>query len=225
MSHRAGFATVAGNFMEPTYTVQGGDGKPYGPVSAEQLRAWAGEGRVTPETQVWRSDLPGWVAAATLPELGLAAAPVAALPPVQAAPAARDAELVKRMQSGASWFYWIAAFSIVNSILRATGAAGSFALGLGVTALIDEFAAALGGSAKVIAIALNLAAAAVLALFGFFAGKGQAWAFIVGMVLLGVDTALTILGQAWLSLALHAFALFCIFAGFRASHALKAQRG
>jgi hypothetical protein len=58
-------------------------------------------------------------------------------------------------------------------------------------------------------------------MFGFFASKGHGWAFIIGMILLGLDTALTGLLQMWLSLGLHVFALFCIFSGFKASRALR----
>lgn len=206
--------------MEPTYTVLGGDGQQYGPVTAEQLRGWVRDGRIGADTQVWRSDQPAWMAAAALPELGLAA--VAAMPsPIHMAVSAQDPELEKRMKSGASWFYWIAGFSIVNSILVLSGSRLNWALGLGATTVLDGMAAALGGGAKAVAIALNILAAGIVVLFGYFANKGHAWAFIIGMVLLALDTALTGLLQMWLSLALHAFALFCIFAGYKASRALR----
>src|SRR5215212_9914531 len=59
--------------MELTYKILGGDGNQYGPVTAEQFRAWAKEGRVGGDTQVLRSDAPAWVAAALLPELNVTA--------------------------------------------------------------------------------------------------------------------------------------------------------
>lgn len=214
--------------MEPTYTVQGADGKQYGPVTAEQLRGWAREGRVTGESQILRSNAAAWVAAATLPELGLevpAATPVPApihvAMPIHAPVSAQSPELQRRVRSGASWFYWIAAFSVINSIIMATGSGWGFALGLGVTSFIDALASGVAGAGKAVAIALNIGAAAFVAMFGFFAGKGHAWAFIIGMILLALDTAVTGLLQMWISLAIHAFALFCIFAGFKASRALR----
>src|SRR5687767_14532849 len=91
-------------FMEPTYTILGTDGQQYGPATADQLRGWVREGRVGGDTQVWRSDQPAWVAAAALPELGLASAPIAA-PNHPGSSAAADPELEKRMKSGAGWFY------------------------------------------------------------------------------------------------------------------------
>ena len=111
---------------------------------------------------------------------------------------------------------------MVNSILVLTGQEWGFALGLGVTAILDGMAAAFEGAGAIVAVVLNILAAGIVALFGFFAGKGHAWAFIVGMILLALDTALTGLLQMWMSLALHLFALFCIFAGYRASRQLRA---
>ena len=207
--------------MEPTYTILGSDGKQYGPVTAEQLRGWVRDGRVGADTQVWRSDNASWMAASTLPELGIVTPVAAIAPPIHATAPAHNVELQRRVKSGASWFYWIAGFSIVNSILVATGSNWGFALSLGVTSLTDALAGGFGGSAKAVGMTLNAMACAILVLFGFFAGKGQAWAFIIGMILLGLDTVLTGLLQMWLSLAFHVFALFCIFAGFRASRAMR----
>jgi len=206
--------------MELTYTILGTDGQQYGPATADQLRGWVREGRVGGDTQVWRSDQPAWVAAAALPELGLASAPIpASIHPGSSA--AADPELEKRMKSGAGWFYWIAGFSIVNSILIHTGQEWGFALGLGISAILDGMAAGFGGAASAIAIALNILACGIVILFGYFASKGHGWAFITGMILLGLDTALTGILQMWLSLALHLFALFCIFAGYKASRELR----
>jgi hypothetical protein len=218
--------------MEPTYTILGSDGKQYGPVTMEQLRDWSRDGRIGADTQVWRSGTTAWVPAATLPELGIAAATTAtgsAVPPLAGAVPSlihgsvpgHDPELERRVKSGASWFYWIAGFSIVNSILVATGSQWGFALGLGITTVTDALAAGLGGAAQAVGVALNFIACGILVFFGFFAGKGRAWAFIIGMILLGLDTVLTGLLQMWLSLALHVFALFCIFAGFKASRAVR----
>jgi hypothetical protein len=122
-----------------------------------------------------------------------------------------------RIRNGASWFYWIAAFSVINSVLVATGSEWGFALGLGVTTIIDHVAAGIGGAGQIVAIVLNAVAAAVVALFGYFAGKRHGWAFITGMIFLGLDTVLTGVLQMWISLAIHVFALFSIFRGYQAN--------
>jgi hypothetical protein len=211
--------------MEPTYTVIGSDGKQYGPITREQLSGWISEGRIIAESQIWRSDMPDWVTASALPELGVAAPTAAAIPAPAGAgpmrvpvPSGADPDLQRRVKSGASWFYWIAAFSIVNSVLIATGSDWSFALGLGATAILDHIGKA---AAQLVTLALSALGIGLVGLFGFFSCKGHAWAFIVGMLLLAIDTVIAGFLQMWISLIIHLVALFSIFAAFRASRAMR----
>ena len=53
------------------YRIIGGDGREYGPVSAEQLRQWIQEGRATAETRVSHEGSFGWQPLAAFPELGV----------------------------------------------------------------------------------------------------------------------------------------------------------
>jgi len=59
------------------YFMQGGDGKEYGPVSAEQLRQWLAEGRANAQTQVRLAEGGSYQAFGTVAEL-IAVAPTAA---------------------------------------------------------------------------------------------------------------------------------------------------
>ena len=52
------------------YKILGGDGKEYGPVSAQQLRDWVREGRANALTQVKAEGATQWQALSSLPELG-----------------------------------------------------------------------------------------------------------------------------------------------------------
>ena len=61
------------------YRIIGGDGMEYGPVSAEQLRQWIQEGRVTPETRVSREGTVEWLPLTAFPEFNVGL-PLAALP-------------------------------------------------------------------------------------------------------------------------------------------------
>src|SRR5690242_13420481 len=74
----------------------------------------------------------------------------------------------QRMKSGAHWFYWIAALSLLTSIISLVGGGWSFFVSLGVTQIIDgvanSLAARVGGSVKVIALAFDLLAAGIFAL-------------------------------------------------------------
>jgi len=69
------------------YYMLGGDGKEYGPVSAEQLRQWAVEGRANAQTQIRATDAVGYVAFGTVSEL--TASPVVQAPFPASAPQPR----------------------------------------------------------------------------------------------------------------------------------------
>jgi hypothetical protein len=51
------------------YTLIGGDGKPYGPVSLQQIRAWIAEGRANAQTKVRLEGTQEWTELGELPEL------------------------------------------------------------------------------------------------------------------------------------------------------------
>ncbi len=208
--------------MELLYMVRGADGKPYGPASLEQLSAWAQEGRLQRDAAVKRSDMEHWAPAGDFTELqpifgevasGPAASRTAVPPAAVAAPKLNPAS-AGQMKASASWFYWIAGLSLVNSIAALSGSSWRFLFGLGITQLIDAFGASLGGAAKVIVLVLDLLVAGVFVLFGVFANKGQLWAFAVGMVLFGLDGLLLVLVKDWLGVGFHAFVLYLLYRGF-----------
>jgi len=63
------------------YTVMGEDGKEYGPVSAEQIRAWIAEERLEKKTPVKPAEARDWLFLESLPEFGKAFEKVAQAPP------------------------------------------------------------------------------------------------------------------------------------------------
>ena len=128
------------------------------------------------------------------------------------------------MKSAASWFYWIAALSMINSVVALTGSAWRFILGLGITQLFDAFGSRFGSTAAIVALVLDAAVAGIFVLFGVFAHKGRTWSFVIGMLLFALDGVLTALLQDWLSLAFHAFVLFVMFKGLQACRVLRANR-
>lgn len=65
------------------YKIIGGDQKEYGPVTADQLRQWISEGRVSGQTSVWSEAAPGWKPLSAFPDL---AALLPSQPPVAGAP-------------------------------------------------------------------------------------------------------------------------------------------
>jgi hypothetical protein len=214
--------------MEHTYTLRAADGKEYGPVTLVQVVAWVHEGRVAENTELRRSDMQHWAAARDFEELKFlfgatpsgspASAPQTFTPPPGAS---QDAALVSQMKSGASWFYWIAGLSLVNSIAAATGSDWRFILGLGITQVFDVLGAEMGGPGKLVVLVLDLVVAGVLILLGVLGGKRHLWTFIVGMVLLALDTILFLLAQDWIGVGFHVFVLYCLFRGLQACRQLR----
>ena len=133
------------------------------------------------------------------------------------------AELTRKMKSGANNFYWIAALSVINSLILEFGGNSYFVVGLASTLLVDsffvEFARQMpetGIIIKLIGLAISIFIAVIFVFFGFFANKGKRWAFIVGMVLYGLDSLLMLVFQEWMGLLFHGFFLFGLFGGIRA---------
>jgi hypothetical protein len=209
--------------MQATYKILGGDGKEYGPATLDQILGWVRDGRVSAATQVWRSDHNAWVTARELPELAIPA-PVAPAAPMGGAMTMDQQQLEMRLKSGASWFYWIAGLSLINSIAALSGAGWGFIVGLGITQIIDAFAGDLAGGGLAVAIVLDVLVAGLFVLFGIFAHKRHLWSFIVGMTLYALDGVIFAIASDWLAAGFHVFVLYWLFGGFRAARQLQATR-
>ncbi|MDB6023881.1 MAG: hypothetical protein JWM68_104 [Verrucomicrobiales bacterium] len=215
--------------MEINYTISGSNGQTYGPVSLAELQTWIRDGRVSAQTNVLRSDVNAWHEASKYQELAFA--PVIGAPPLASSSGARSIavgqfpELEKKIKGGAGWFYWIAAFSMINSIFIVTGANWSFFLGLGITQFIAVFCAAMGSAGTAVGLVLSALTSGLFVVFGIFANKRHSWAFIVGMILYLLDGMIFFFLSEWMSFGFHLFAAFCIFAGLKANLDLKKQTG
>ncbi len=132
-----------------------------------------------------------------------------------------------RLRSGASWFYWIAALSIINSVLMYAQSSINFIFGLAATQVIDLLALSLGESwqldpintARIIGWVMNLLIVGLFVMFGVFAYRRKRWAFYVGMALYGLDALLSLF--IWdkpdlLSFAFHLIVLWGLLGGLRA---------
>ncbi len=133
------------------------------------------------------------------------------------------AALKQHGDTGANWFYWIAALSLVNTAMAHGGADRQFIIGLSVTAIVDAIAQAIGKEnpeaatlAMGIAIGFSVCVAIVVILFGWLARKRILWVFGIGMGLYLLDgLAYLALGDV-LSAAFHGYALFSMYRGFGA---------
>lgn len=138
------------------------------------------------------------------------------------------AELTRRMKSGANNFYWIAALSVINSLVIEFGGNSYFVVGLAATLIVDTFFVELANSfaegalvVKLIGLAISIFVAGIFALFGLFANRGKNWAFLVGMALYVLDSLLMLAFQEWMGLVFHGLFLFGLFSGWRALSELK----
>ena len=135
---------------------------------------------------------------------------------------------MRRLKIGANNFYWIGALSVVNSLIAAFGGGLTFVIGLAITQIVDGLAIGVGQGApelalvaKIIGLALSLAISGIIAIFGFFAGKGQRWAFITGMTLYGLDALLMLAFADWVGFAFHLYFLWGLFSGLQALNQLR----
>jgi hypothetical protein len=137
--------------------------------------------------------------------------------------------LEQRATSGARWFYWIAALSLFTTFSTLSGSSWRFIISLGTTQLVDALgnvsAGDTGDVGKAIALTFDLLATAVFAALGFFAGKKHLWAYIVGMVLLFLDSLVFIQAQDWIGIAFHLLVVFWISLGFNACRKFLALQG
>jgi len=138
------------------------------------------------------------------------------------------AELTRRMKNGANNFYWIAALSVINSLLIEFGGDIFFVVGLASTLIVDTIFVELAKSfsdgsivVKLIGLAISICIAGIFGVFGVFANRGKNWAFIVGMVLYVLDTLLMLAFGEWLGLIFHGLFLFGLFGGLRALNELN----
>jgi hypothetical protein len=140
-------------------------------------------------------------------------------------PVMEQMALEQKQSSGANWFLWIAALSLINSVLILASSSISFPVGLGITQVvdgiallvIDEYQPASPFIIQVLAFVVDMAIIGVFALFGLFARQKHGWAFIIGMILYLLDSVLVLFFEMWIGVAFHAFALFGLFNGFQAT--------
>jgi hypothetical protein len=149
----------------------------------------------------------------------------------QAGAALAVAALRRRVKAGANSFYFLAALSLINSIVSAVGLNLTFVFGLSISQIVDGMAAGLADNrpdlaifAKVAALIVSIIISGIFAAFGFFGGQGRKWAFLVGMFLYFLDGVLLLVllvwlgsGQVedWIGLAVHLYFLWSLWRGLQ----------
>ena len=127
-------------------------------------------------------------------------------------------EQYKREQarnSAASWFWWIGALSLVNSVLTMNDTSFAFTFGLGVAQIGDAWMAGDSGLLSTLGFFLSFGFSGLFLLLGWLA-KHWPPAFLIGMAVYALDSTIFIFAQDWIGVGFHAFALFLIASGYRA---------
>ena len=138
------------------------------------------------------------------------------------------ADITRRMKSGANNFYWIAALSVINSLILQFGGNSFFVVGMAGTLIVDfifiDLAAAMPDAAlvvKIIGVIFSIIVSGIVALFGLFAGRGKPWAFLLGIAAYAIDALIMLGFQEWMGLVFHGLFLYGLFMGLRALNELE----
>jgi hypothetical protein len=115
-----------------------------------------------------------------------------------------------RCSTGAACFYWIAGLTLLNSLVVFLGISLHFIIGLGISTVVDANARGLGTIGVVLDLLINGTIAGIFFVLGSLAFKRAKWAFIVGMVLYGLDGLLLLAKNDILSVVFHAYSLYAI---------------
>jgi hypothetical protein len=109
------------------------------------------------------------------------------------------------------WFFGIAAFSLINTLLVNQGM--YFSLGLSLNKFVGDVVAQSTGAITYIP---DIVAAGLFIVLGFFSIRIQRWAFMAGLIIYLVDALIYIVFEEWVALALHGYILYRLFLGLRA---------
>ena len=140
----------------------------------------------------------------------------------------RKLYLDNRIRNGVNWFFFIAGFSLLNTVIYFFGGTITFVIGLGATQIVDGFmytlAKDLGQTGilfRAIGFIIDVCIAGVFIIFGVFGRKRIRWPIIVGMVLYIIDGIVLLLFQDFLGAGFHLFALFGIWTGLKSLSELE----
>jgi len=128
--------------------------------------------------------------------------------------------IILRMRRGAGWFLTIAILSGVNSVLQIFDAKIRFIFGLGITQVVDVVAHQMGQNGTLVVISVDGLFIVMLILCSKWAKAGSQGAFVGGMIAYGLDGVLLLFFSMWLEAAVHAYALWMIWHGYRAAREL-----
>lgn len=159
------------------YRIIGGDGREYGPVSAEQLRQWIAQNRAMATTRVLPEGASAWTTLGALPEFSILFATAAARPGVS--PAIPAANLVPKSSGFAVTGLVLGIFSLTVGLCCCYGVPFNF-LGLVFSIIglsqINRDPQRYGGKGMAVAgLVLSIISLFIALLFLLFMGASAGW--------------------------------------------------
>ncbi len=139
----------------------------------------------------------------------------------------READLANLQTSirrGGSWFYWVAALSLINSIIALSGGRVTFLAGLAVSQIADGVVHRLGFAEPSFSIGLDVVIAAFLCGFGYLSSHGSRAALVTGMILYALDGIIFLSLSAYLPALFHGYVLFRMATEWKARMKLERSR-
>jgi hypothetical protein len=124
------------------------------------------------------------------------------------------------MKSAASWFTWIGGLSVINSALTSSENQFSFTFGLGVSQIGDAFMASDSPAMGTLGFFISFGFSGLFILFGWLARHWEP-AFLIGVVIYGLDSLLFLFGKDWVGFGFHVFASVLIILGYRTYRRLR----
>jgi|GEM_PF-589846 hypothetical protein len=130
--------------------------------------------------------------------------------------------------AGASWFYWVAGLSLVNTAITHLGGDRRFIVGLAVTTIADLIATEVGKQqpdvgtiAMIVSVSFSVFIAGVAILFGWLSRHRYLWIYGIGMFIYLLDGLIYLLFEDLMSAGFHGYVLYCMFHGIKAYRSLN----
>lgn len=130
-------------------------------------------------------------------------------------PSGPDPQLEASFRNGASWFFWLAGLSLVNSAIGWFGGNTRFLFGLGVTEFVNGLAKGMNAGIVLPAV-LDVLIVGVFVAFGAMAQKKSKLMFMLGLIIYALDLVLCLIFQDWLFVLFHAWVIWQLIRGFKA---------
>jgi hypothetical protein len=123
------------------------------------------------------------------------------------------AVLKQHLANGANWFYWIAGLSLINLLIAIAGGKIHFIVGSSFVEVCSGVAEAAGPILKSLAFIFSFLILGFYLFLGRYANRAAKWAFIIGMVIYGIDGLVYLLVEDFLPAAFHGYVLYKLYTG------------